>query len=106
MVGAEGMKILILTTLGCWKRHFQEQNYIENYFYLLKVLKLLLKNVEEILFGQIFWGAHTGQTAPKQVWVCWCCHLYPGLDVLNHYASIADNSSYAFKISIRNLKFH
>ena len=31
----------ILTTLDRWKRHFREQNYIENYFYLLKVLKVL-----------------------------------------------------------------
>ena len=37
--GAEGIKILILTTLDCWKRHFREQNYIENYFYLLKSTK-------------------------------------------------------------------
>ena len=39
MVGAEGTKILILTTLDYWKRHFREKNYIENYFHLLKSTK-------------------------------------------------------------------
>ena len=34
--GLRGRKFLILTILDCWKRHFREQNYIENYFYLLK----------------------------------------------------------------------
>ena len=69
MVGARGQKNLILTTLNCWKRPFWEQNYIENYFYLLKILKLLLKNVEEILFGWIFLGVLAGQTVLKHVWV-------------------------------------
>ena len=69
MVGARGQKNLILTTLNCWKRPFWEQNYIENYFYLLKLLKLLLKNVEELLFGGIFLGTFTGQTVLKHVWV-------------------------------------
>ena len=73
--GLRGWKFLILTTLNRWKRHFWEKNYIKNYFYLLKstkVLKLLLKNVEEILFEQIFLGTHTSQTVSKHVWVCRC----------------------------------
>ena len=39
MVGAEGTKNFILITLDCWKRHFREKNYIENYSYLLKSTK-------------------------------------------------------------------
>ena len=34
-----GQKLLILTTLDCWERHFREQNYIENYFYFIKSTK-------------------------------------------------------------------
>ena len=63
--GLSWRKSLILITLDRWKRHFREENYIENYFYLLKVLKVLLKNVEEILFGRIF--LHTAQTVSKHV---------------------------------------
>ena len=37
--GLRRQKILILITLDCWKRHFQEKNYIENYFYLLESTK-------------------------------------------------------------------
>ena len=37
--GLRGRKLLILTNLDRWKRHFREQNYIENYFYLLKSTK-------------------------------------------------------------------
>ena len=39
---------------------------------VLKVLTLLLKNVEEMLFGWIFFGAHTTQMVPKHIWVGWC----------------------------------
>ena len=59
MVGVEGTKIFV--NLDYWWRYFWERNYIKNYFYLLKVLRvlaLLLKNVEEILFGRIFLDAH------------------------------------------------
>ena len=31
--GLRGRKFLILIILDHWKRHFQEKNYIENYFY-------------------------------------------------------------------------
>ena len=34
--GLRGQKNFILTTLDHWKRHFREQNYMKNYFYLLK----------------------------------------------------------------------
>ena len=57
--GLRGRKFLILTTLDRWKRHFREQNYIENCFYLLKSTKhtkTTSKNVEEILYGGIFWA--------------------------------------------------
>ena len=37
--GLRGQNFLILTTLDRWKRHFREQSYIENYFYLLKSTK-------------------------------------------------------------------
>ena len=37
--GLRGRKFLILTTLDCWKRHFREQKFIENYFYLPKNVK-------------------------------------------------------------------
>ena len=67
--GLRGWKFFILITLDCWKRHFREKNYMKNYFYLLK---LLLKNVEEILFGQILLGTHTAQIISKHVWICWC----------------------------------
>ena len=59
-------------TLDCWKRHFPEKNYIENYFYSLKttkIFKLLLKNVEELLFGWVFLDAHTARTLSKHDWV-------------------------------------
>ena len=36
------------------------------------VLKLLLKNVEEILFGRIFLGSHTSEMVSKRVCVHWC----------------------------------
>ena len=74
MVGLRGRKFLILITLDCWNRHFWKKSYIENYFYLLKVLKvlkLLLKSVEELLFERIFLCTHTAQTVSKQVWVRW-----------------------------------
>ena len=76
-LGLRGQKLLILITLDCWKRHFLEKNYIENSFYLLKVLKvlkLLFENVEEILFGWIFLGAHNAQMLSKHVWVHWSPH--------------------------------
>ena len=34
---------------------------------VLKVLNLLLKNAEEILFGLIFFGTHTGQMVSKHI---------------------------------------
>ena len=34
-----GQTSLILITLDRWKRHFQEKNYIDNYFYSLKSTK-------------------------------------------------------------------
>ena len=61
--GLRGGKFLILITLDRWKRHFREKNYIE------KVLKLLLKNVEERLFWRIFFDARTARTVSKYVWV-------------------------------------
>ena len=44
-----GWKCLILITLDCWKRHFQEKNYIKWQFTSIYLLKLLFKNVEGIL---------------------------------------------------------
>ena len=66
-LGLRGQKILILITLDRWKRHFREKNYIENYFSLLestKSSKTTSQNVEEILFGRIFW------TPIPHKWVC------------------------------------
>ena len=37
--GLRGWKFLILITLDRCERHFQEKNYIENYFYVLKSTK-------------------------------------------------------------------
>ena len=37
--GLRGWKFFILITLDRWKKHSQEKNYIENYFYLLKSTK-------------------------------------------------------------------
>ena len=37
--GLQGEKKFIFITLDHWKRYFQEKNYIENYFYLLKSTK-------------------------------------------------------------------
>ena len=39
MMGAEGTKLFDFDNPRQWNRHFQEQNYIENYFYLLKSTK-------------------------------------------------------------------
>ena len=52
--GLREQKFLILTTLDCWKRHFREQNYIENYFYLLKSTKST-KTTSQKCWRNIFW---------------------------------------------------
>ena len=50
----------------------------------LKVLKLLPKNVEEILFGGIFLGIYTGQTISKHVWVRQCnMQILVGTNLVN-----------------------
>ena len=49
-----GQKFLILITLDCWKRHFQEKNYIENYFYLLKSTKIT-KTASQKCWRNIIW---------------------------------------------------
>ena len=72
MVGAEGRKIFDFDNLDHWKRHFQEKNYIENYFYLVKSTKSTKITSQKFwrnIFGQIFWGAHTTQTVSKHIWV-------------------------------------
>ena len=70
MVGAEGTKIFDFDNPRSLERHFRETNYIKLFIYYIYLLKLLLKNVEEILFGRIFLGAHTTQTVSKHVCVC------------------------------------
>ena len=67
MVGAEGTK-----TFDFDNPRSLEKALSEKELHRKKVLKLLLKNVEEILFGWVFLGAHTAQTVSKQVWVCPC----------------------------------
>ena len=52
-------KFLILITLDCWKRHFQEQNYIENYFYLLKSTKST-KTTSQKCWRNIIWADFFG----------------------------------------------
>ena len=59
---------------GRAQRHFREKNYIKLCTYYIYLLKLLLKNVKEILFEQIFW-VHTTQTVSKYVWVRRCISL-------------------------------
>ena len=53
--GLRGRKILILTNLDRWKRHFREQNYIENYFYLLKSTKSTKTNFQKY-WRNIIWA--------------------------------------------------
>ena len=62
-LGLRVRKFLILTTLDRWKRHFREQNYIENYFYLLKSTKSTKttsqkcwRNIWANLFGRPYWS--------------------------------------------------
>ena len=54
--GLRGWKFLILITLDCWKRYFQERNYIENYFYLLKSTK----TTSQIFWRNIIWADFFG----------------------------------------------
>ena len=49
-----GQKFFILITLDCWKRHFREKNYIENYFYLLKSTKST-KTTSQKCWRNIIW---------------------------------------------------
>ena len=53
-LGLRVRKFLILTTLDRWKRHFREQNYIENYFYLLKSTKST-KTTSQKCWRNIIW---------------------------------------------------
>ena len=53
-LGLRVRKFLILTTLDRWKRHFREQNYIENYFYLLKSTKST-KTTSQKSWRNIIW---------------------------------------------------
>ena len=71
MVGAEGTKICDFDNPRSVEKTLPgiTSKITSTYKKILKVLKLLLKNVEEILFGRIFLGAHTGQTVSKHVWV-------------------------------------
>ena len=52
--GLRVQKVLIMTTLDHWKRHFQEQNYIENYFYSLKSTKST-KTTSQNCWRNIIW---------------------------------------------------
>ena len=57
--GLRGQKLLILTTLDCWERHFREQNYIENYFYFIKSTKSTKSTPQKcwrnIIWADFFW---------------------------------------------------
>ena len=57
--GLRGWKFLILITVDCWKRHFLEQNYIENYFYLLKSTKSFQATFQKCL-RNIIWADFFG----------------------------------------------
>ena len=59
--------ILITLALDHWKRHFQEENYIENYFCLLKRTKSTKTTSQKC--WNIIW-ADTTQMVSKHVWVC------------------------------------
>ena len=59
--GLRGRKFLILTTLDCWKRHFREQYYIENYFYLLKSTRTT-KTTSQKCWSTIIWADFFGRT--------------------------------------------
>ena len=58
--GLRGRKFLILATLDRWKRHFREQNYIENYFYLLKSTKST-KTTSQKCWRNIIWAGFFGR---------------------------------------------
>ena len=59
MVGTEGITFFDLTTLDCYKRHFREQYYIENYFFLLKSTKITKTTSQKyrrnIIWADFFW---------------------------------------------------
>ena len=57
--GLRGQKFLILTTLDCWKRHFQKKNYVENYFHLLKSTNST-KNASQKCWRNIIWAEFFG----------------------------------------------
>ena len=58
--GLRRRRFLILTTLDRWKRHFWEQNYIENYFYLLKSTKST-KTTSQKCWRNIIWANFFGR---------------------------------------------
>ena len=93
--GLRGQKILILTTLESLEKallgtELYTLKITSTYQKVLKVLQLLLKNVEEILFGQIFLGTHTGQTVSKHVSVVNDLDLHqdPKLESNHHFFSL------------------
>ena len=59
--GAEGMNIFYLITLDCWKRHFREENCIQNYFYLLKSTKSI-KTTSQKCWRNIIWADFFGRS--------------------------------------------
>ena len=69
MVGAERMKIFDFDNPWSQEKALLGKG-LHQIIYYIYLLKLLLKNVEEILFGCTFLGAHIAQTVSKHVWVC------------------------------------
>ena len=90
MVGAEGMKIFDFDNTRLLEKALSGTELHRKLLPLLKALKLLLQNVEEILFEQIFLGAHTGQTVSKNL------HLNMP-DCLNSFMPSGSKRSYIFR---------
>ena len=78
------------------------------------MLKLLLKNVEEILFGRIFLGAHTTQTVSKHVWVCRCdiCKVFCNIKLVffchrrHSYIAYQEFMQWVFEVLGKNNFFY
>ena len=71
ITGAEGRKIFDFGNPRSLEKALPGKE-LHRIIYYIYLLKLLLQNVEEILFGQIFLGAHTAQMVSKHARVH-CC---------------------------------
>ena len=98
--GLRGQKILILTTLDCWKRHFQKQNYIENYFYLLKSTKSTKTTSQKCWRNIIIWGDLFGcPYQPNSIKTCLGLLLRFNIVIsFQNFGEKSDNFIHIFKL--------